>query len=158
MWRCMVLLIRPNFDHAVTGTIVESCHQIYCSPCTSCSEQSCAGVGQEKASQSAQECPCSGLSGYASVCSQGWNKGVGAETISKPEDRNLTREVECRFPMSTELPCGSVKAYALDWFGCFFFSFCNFFFRICANEACWASEDELDLGLAENLNERYEAS
>jgi hypothetical protein len=27
------------------------------------------------------------------------------------------------------------------------------FFGFCANEACWVSEDELDLGLTEALNE-----
>jgi hypothetical protein len=50
------------------------------------------------------------------------------------------KNFEWRFPRSTKLPCASVRCYDPARY---------------ENEANWVSDDELDIGLAEDLRERY---
>jgi hypothetical protein len=80
---------------------------------------------------------------YLCVRKDGTTEWVPGRSLSEPEDRRLLREFEWRFPRSIELPCESVKSYPLEKY---------------ADEAGWVSEDELDIGLAQDLNERYGAS
>jgi hypothetical protein len=65
---------------------------------------------------------------------------VPGRPLTEPEDLKLLREFEWRFPRSKELECDSVSKYALEKY---------------ADERERVSEDELDIGLWEDLNQRY---
>jgi hypothetical protein len=77
---------------------------------------------------------------YLCVRKDGTTEWVPGRSLTEPEDLKLLREFEWRFPRSKELPCDAVSKYALEKY---------------ADEREWVSEDELDIGLWEDLNQRY---
>jgi hypothetical protein len=60
--------------------------------------------------------------------------------LREPEEQALVKKFEWRFPRSTKLPCESVSRYNPERH---------------EDEAAWVSDDELDLGLAEDLEDRF---
>ena len=66
-----------------------------------------------------------------------WIRGI---YLKEPEEQALVKKFEWRFPRSEKLPCESVIRYNPERY---------------ADEAAWVSDDELDLGLAEDLGHRY---
>lgn len=77
---------------------------------------------------------------YLCVRKDGTTEWVPGRELPEPEDRRLLKEFEWRFPRSEQLPCESVKYYSVEKY---------------AKEDSWVSDDELDLGLAEDLAARY---
>jgi transposase InsO family protein len=77
---------------------------------------------------------------FLCVRKDGTTEWVAGKDLSEPEDKRLLREFEWRFPRSTKLPCESVRCYAVEKY---------------SDEAAWLSDDELDLGLAQDLDLRY---
>jgi hypothetical protein len=77
---------------------------------------------------------------YLCVRRDGSTEWIPGRRLTEPQDRRLLREFEWRFPRSYKLPCDSVSSYSVEKY---------------SDEAAWVSEDELDLGLAQDLNLRY---
>jgi hypothetical protein len=77
---------------------------------------------------------------YLCVRTDGTTEWVPGRSLTEPEDLKLLREFEWRFPRSAKLPCDSVSEYPIEKY---------------SDEKAWVSEDELDLGLADELDQRY---
>lgn len=77
---------------------------------------------------------------YVCVRRGGSSEWVPDRHLEEPEDRKLLKEFEWRFPLSKELPCDSVKNCPVEKY---------------ADEAAWESDDEVDLGLADDLDQRF---
>lgn len=60
--------------------------------------------------------------------------------LREPEEQALVKKFEWRFPRSAKLPCESVNLYKPERY---------------EDEAAWVSDDELDLGLADDLGDRF---
>jgi hypothetical protein len=75
------------------------------------------------------------------VCPQGWKYRVdSAAAVNEPEDERLLKEFEWRFPRSDKLPCNPVADYPVKEY---------------SQEGGWVSDDELDLVLGMELNQRF---
>jgi hypothetical protein len=77
---------------------------------------------------------------YLCVRSDGTTEWFPGRLLTEPEDAKLLRDFEWRFPRSNDLPCNPVSAYPVEKY---------------SDEAAWISDDELDLGLAEDLKLRF---
>jgi hypothetical protein len=77
---------------------------------------------------------------YLCVRKDGTTKWVPGRSLTEPEDLKLLRKHEWRFTRSKTLPCDFVSQYPLEKY---------------ADERERVSEDELDIRLWEDLNQRY---
>jgi hypothetical protein len=71
------------------------------------------------------------------VCPPDWIQG---RHLREPEEQALVKKFEWRFPRSIKLPCESVTFYSPERY---------------EDEAACVSDDELDLGLADDLGDRF---
>jgi hypothetical protein len=74
---------------------------------------------------------------YLCVRRDGSTEWIPGRRLTEPQDRRLRREFEWRFPRSNMLPCDCVRSYSVEKYSV---------------ESNWVSEDELDIGLAEDLD------
>lgn len=79
---------------------------------------------------------------YLCVRRVGAPEWIQGRHLREPEEQALVKKFEWRFPRSSKLPCESVNRYNPERF---------------EDEDAWVSDDELDLGLADDLAQRYGA-
>ena len=77
---------------------------------------------------------------YLCVRRVGPPEWIRGRFLKEPEEQALVKKFEWRFPRSEKLPCESVNRYNPERY---------------ADEDAWVSDDQLDLGLADDLAEHY---
>jgi hypothetical protein len=77
---------------------------------------------------------------YLCVRRDGSTEWIPQRLLNEPADEKLLKEFEWRFPRSDKLPCNPVADYPVELY---------------TQEGGWGSDDELDIELGRELNQRF---